>query len=79
MKYFTLVFYVFVGITSCLIIISGIVYLVNNFGVFKEEKKDNTINTNEKSEQSKSNKDLSTNQKAIKSSSKKSNKKNSNN
>ena len=28
MKYFTLVFYIFVGITACLILISGIVYLV---------------------------------------------------
>jgi len=41
LKYFTLVFYVFVGITACLILISGIVYLVNNFSIFKdsEEKK----------------------------------------
>ena len=39
MKYFTLVFYVFVGITTALIIISGMVYLINNFSVFKEDKK----------------------------------------
>ena len=36
LRYFTLVFYVFVGITACLILISGVVYLVNNFSVFKE-------------------------------------------
>lgn len=40
MKYFTLVFYVFVGITTALIIISGLVYLINNFSVFKEDKKE---------------------------------------
>lgn len=40
LKYFTLVFYVFVGITTCLILISGTVYLVNNFSVFTEEKKE---------------------------------------
>ena len=43
LKYFTLVFYVFVGITACLILISGIVYLVNNFSVFKEEKTQETV------------------------------------
>lgn len=37
LTYFTLVFYVFVGITSALIIISGSVYLINNFSVFKDE------------------------------------------
>lgn len=40
MKYFTLVFYVFVGITTCLIALSGIVYLANNFSVFKDDKND---------------------------------------
>lgn len=40
LKYFTLVFYVFVGITTALIITSGLVYLINNFSVFKEEKKE---------------------------------------
>ena len=39
LTYFKLVFYVFVGITSALIIISGAVYLINNFSVFKEEPK----------------------------------------
>ncbi len=52
MKYFTLVFYIFVGITTALIIISGLVYLINNFGVFKEEKPvaetENTQQTEEK-------------------------------
>lgn len=38
LKYFTLVFYIFVGITTCLITLSGIVYLVNNFSVFKDKK-----------------------------------------
>lgn len=40
LKYFTFVFYIFVGITTCLIAISGTVYLINNFSVFKEEKSD---------------------------------------
>lgn len=38
LKYFTLVFYIFVGITTFLIALSGTVYLINNFSVFKEEK-----------------------------------------
>ena len=38
LKYFTLVFYFFVGITTCLIFLSGTVYLCNNFSVFKEDK-----------------------------------------
>lgn len=42
LKYFTIVFYVFVGITTALIIISGLVYLINNFSVFKEDKKEET-------------------------------------
>ena len=45
LKYFTLVFYVFVGITTCLIALSGIVYLVNNFSVFKEDKKEEKNDT----------------------------------
>ncbi len=45
LKYFTLVFYIFVGITTCLIALSGIVYLVNNFSVFKEEKKEIEVAT----------------------------------
>lgn len=60
MTYFTLVFYVFVGITACLIIISGTVYLVNNFSVFKEvpaeevatELKTTTKKTNSKTNKS---------------------------
>lgn len=40
LKYFAFVFYIFVGITTCLIAISGTVYLINNFSVFKEEKND---------------------------------------
>ena len=51
MKYFTLVFYFFVGITTCLIALSGIVYLANNISVFKDDKAEekvaeNTDNTN---------------------------------
>ena len=54
MTYFTLVFYVFVGITACLIIISGTVYLVNNFNVFKEEPvKDSTVQNVDKNLESK--------------------------
>ena len=37
-KYFNLVFLIFVGITTALIIVSGIVYFVNNFSVFKDEE-----------------------------------------
>lgn len=37
LTYFTFVFYIFVGITTALIIISGLVYLINNISVFKEE------------------------------------------
>lgn len=44
LKYFTLVFYVFVGITTCLIALSGIVYMANNFSVFKEEKLETATN-----------------------------------
>ena len=36
--YFNLVFLIFVGITTALIILSGIVYFVNNFEVFKDEE-----------------------------------------
>lgn len=41
LKYFTFVFYIFVGITTCLIALSGIVYFVNNFSVFKDIPNDN--------------------------------------
>lgn len=54
MKYFTLVFYVFVGITACLILISGIVYLVNNFSVFKDEKKTEEVDDKAKKSAKKS-------------------------
>lgn len=47
LKYFTLVFYVFVGITTCLIALSGIVYMANNFSVFKEEKMETVSANNE--------------------------------
>lgn len=40
MTYFTIVFYVVVGITAVLIINSEIIYLAHNFHVFKEEKKE---------------------------------------
>lgn len=43
LKYFTFVFYIFVGITTCLIALSGIVYLANNFSVFKEDKREEKL------------------------------------
>ena len=46
MKYFTLVFYFFVGITTCLIALSGIVYLANNISVFKDDKAEEKIAEN---------------------------------
>lgn len=46
MKYFTLVFYFFVGITTCLIALSGIVYLANNISVFKEDKAEEKVAEN---------------------------------
>lgn len=46
MKYFTLVFYFFVGITSCLIALSGIVYLANNISVFKDDKAEEKVAEN---------------------------------
>ncbi|MBE5757345.1 MAG: CDP-diacylglycerol--glycerol-3-phosphate 3-phosphatidyltransferase [Clostridiales bacterium] len=42
LTYFTIIFYVFVGITTALIIISGLVYFINNIDIFKEEKVENT-------------------------------------
>jgi len=48
LKYFTLVFYVFVGITTALIITSGLVYLINNLSVFKA--KDAKVEKEEKKE-----------------------------
>lgn len=46
MKYFTLVFYFFVGITTCLIALSGIVYLANNVSVFKDDKAEEKVTEN---------------------------------
>ena len=46
MKYFTLVFYFFVGITTCLIALSGIVYLANNISVFKDDKDEEKVAEN---------------------------------
>lgn len=46
MKYFTLVFYFFVGITTCLIALSGIVYLANNISVFKDDKAEEKVTEN---------------------------------
>lgn len=40
MKYFTIIFYVLVGVTTFFIILSGVMYLVRHFDVFKEEKKE---------------------------------------
>ncbi len=49
MKYFTIVFYVLVGITAVLIINSEIIYLAHNFHVFKEKKEDD-VKVEEKTE-----------------------------
>lgn len=46
MKYFTLVFYFFVGITTCLIALSGMVYLANNISVFKDDKAEEKVAEN---------------------------------
>lgn len=56
LKYFTLVFYFFVGITTCLIFLSGTVYLCNNFSVFKEDKNesDNALETSDLKESNES-------------------------
>lgn len=43
MTYFTIVFYVIVGITAVLIINSEVIYLAHNFHVFKEEKKEEVV------------------------------------
>lgn len=40
MKYFTIIFYALVGVTTFFIILSGVMYLVRHFDVFKEEKKE---------------------------------------
>lgn len=50
LKYFTLVFYVFVGITTALIITSGLVYLINNLSVFKEKAPETAAVNEEKTE-----------------------------
>lgn len=54
---FNIVFYVFVGITACLILTSGLVYLFNNLNVFKpvEDKKEEKKTTKKetKTEESK--------------------------
>lgn len=55
LKYFTFVFYIFVGITTCLIALSGIVYMVNNFSVFKEDKKEEPIQKQNTEENTKEN------------------------
>lgn len=55
LKYFTFVFYIFVGITTCLIALSGIVYMVNNFSVFKEDKKEEPIQKQNTEENNKEN------------------------
>ena len=44
LKYFTLVFYIFVGITTALVLISGLVYIIKNAAVFTEDKLEDTKN-----------------------------------
>ena len=41
LKYFTLVFYIVVGITTALVLISGLVYIIRNINVFKDDNKNN--------------------------------------
>lgn len=40
MKYFNIVFYVLVGVTTFFIILSGVMYIVKHFGVFLDDEKD---------------------------------------
>ncbi len=40
MTYFNIVFYVLVGVTTFFIILSGVMYIVRHFDVFKEDKKE---------------------------------------
>ncbi|MBQ7352108.1 MAG: CDP-diacylglycerol--glycerol-3-phosphate 3-phosphatidyltransferase [Clostridia bacterium] len=45
MKYITLVFYIFVGVTTALVLISGLTYIFKNLEVFKDDdKKEDTSN-----------------------------------
>lgn len=39
LTYFTLVFYIVVGLTTAIVLISGLAYIFKNLDVFKEEKK----------------------------------------
>ncbi len=39
MKYFNIVFYVLVGVTTFFIVLSGVMYIVKHFGVFLEDDK----------------------------------------
>lgn len=43
--YFKLVFYIFVGVTTALVLISGLTYIFKNLNVFAEDKKEDTIET----------------------------------
>ena len=40
LTYFTLVFYIVVGLTTAIVLISGLAYIFKNLDVFKEEKKE---------------------------------------
>ena len=39
LKYLTLIFYIVVGITTALVLISGLVYIIKNISVFADDKK----------------------------------------
>jgi len=50
MNWFTIIFYILVGITTALIITSGTVYLLNNLSIFKEDNKPENNETKEEKE-----------------------------
>lgn len=85
MTYFTIVFYVFVGITTILIINSGLVYVIKNAKVFAEDKnpatEQNVITTQEEPveevTEEKVAKDVNKKSSTVKKSTKKTNKTNS--
>jgi len=60
---FTIIFYIFVGITTALIILSGTVYLINNFSVLKDEKKEISEKISKKADDTKS--DLDKNEESL--------------
>ena len=75
MTYFNYIYYGFVAITTILVLVSGIMYLVKNRAVFKEDKiiaKSNNSNTSPDTQITEDNKDTSTKNNTTKTKSKKS-------